>query len=209
MIKIVACLSLLFSPVIASAQTRVSASTNYAMTSYGVDNFEVNLGWYIFSVEVEHEFKKDKLWLISGFAAGFRKEGEDIYNGTYLTAGLFRTFDAEQVSVILSGGVIYGLIGLQFDRTRLMYDDGQVVGYQHVSMQRNIAVPGMEDKKAGVLQSVIEIKARKYLKRLFVEGRGGIRLAKFSIVNTNYRNSTYKESIVPMPSVGIGIGYTF
>lgn len=209
MVKIIVFLIFLLSPIAVSAQTRISASADYSRTSFGIDDFEANFRWYAFSAETEHEFKKNKLWFISGFAAGVRKEGKNIYNGTYLTTSLFHTFDMEQASVIVSGGILYGLIGLQFDRTRLKYDNSQVVGYHNVSMQRNVTIPGMEAKKAGVLQPVIEIKARKYLNKFFVEGRSGIRLSKFSAVNSNYHDSIYKESIVPIPSVGISIGFLF
>lgn len=209
MTRIIAFLAVFLTPIIASAQTRVSVGTDFSKTSYGINDFEVNFRWNGYSAEVEHEFKKDKLWLISGFSIGATKEGETIFNGTYLTAKLFHTFNTKNVSIIASGGILYGLVGIQFDRSRLRYENNEVVGYQSISMQRNISIPGREAEKAGVLQPVFEVKARKYLNRFFIEARSGVRLAEFSAVDSNYHDSTYRASIVPMPSVGVGIGFTF
>ena len=77
-------------------------------------------------------------------------------------------------------------------------------------MKRTIGVPYTLVDKAGVLQPVMDITARKHiLKRLFIQGQGKIRLAKFSKVTSDFTNSTYNESMVPIPSISIGAGFTF
>lgn len=196
-------------PVIVQAQTRISASVDQAYAFVSVGDFNPHFRWYAFSLEAEHEFKKDKLG-ISGFALGVRKEGKDIYDGTYITGRLFHAFDTQRFSLIVSGGFVYGLAGTQFDRTKLIYKDGQVAGYKNISMIRNIHVPtGAKIDKTGILQPVIDARIRKYMGRFFIEGRSGIRLARFSLTESDFKNGKYREQLTPMPSFSIGVGFSF
>jgi len=193
----------------ASAQIRLTANADVSQVWVGTDDFQPELRWYNFKLEVEHEFEKEKLWFLSGFAGGVNKEGKSLYNGTYVTGRLFRTFETEPVSVIFSGGVIYGLIGWQFDRTQLEFQGNDVIGYDNVSMKRNMPIPYMEAEKAGVLQPVFDVRLRKYLDWFFVETKAGVRFARFSTVSSDYKNSRYNESLVALPSLGIGLGVSF
>lgn len=196
----------LISPTFASAQTRASANIDYSQFSVDAGNYSPEFSFDFVSLKIENQFKNP--W-IPGFAFGFRKESKDIFSGTYFTLEFFHAFDTKHVSIIASGGAIYGLPGMQFDRTDFSYENNQVVNYRNVSMMRNAATPGMEVERAGVLQPIFEVKARKYMGHLFFESHGGVRLANFNRVSSDFNNSSYSRKLVPMPSVGIGIGYSF
>lgn len=196
-------------PDISSAEIRFLGNANISRFEVGTCDFKPSFEWYTFNGEIEYEFKKNKLWLISGFAGGVGKEGESIYNGSYLSARVFRSFETGPVSVILSGGALYGLAGIQFDRTKLVYKNNEAVGYHNVSMKRNIAVPYLEADKAAILQPVFDARLRKYLGWFFVETKAGLRLARFSIVSSDFYNSDYKERLILMPSLGVGLGLSF
>lgn len=209
MVKIIFLALILFLPGMTEAQTRVSINADYAaLPAYWGYYHPQKARWSFVSLDAEHEFKKDKFW-ISGFRLGLRKEGKDIYNGTYITAGLFHELDVRDISLIISGGLIYGLPGIQFDRTRLVYANGDVVGYENISMKRNIKVLGTYIDEAGVIQPVMDLKARRYINNFFVEYRGSIRFAKFSETSSDFNNFSYRESITPMPSFGVGLGFSF
>ena len=204
--KLIIAFLFLMPATFASAQTRASASVDYSQFSVDAGNYSPKFSFDLVSVKIENQFKNP--W-IPGFAFGVRKESKDIFSGTYFTLELFHAFDRKHFSIIASGGAIYGLPGLQFDRSDFSYENNGVVAYRNVSMTRNAATPGMEVERAGILQPIFEVKARKYLGHLFFEGHGGVRLANFNTVSSDFKNSTYSRKLVPMPSVGIGIGYSF
>ncbi len=206
MIKYLIALVLIILPVSTSAQTRIGLGADASEIRVGIEDYNYKFDWYFASAGIEHQFRR--AWL-PGIAGGFLKEGKSKHNGTYITASLFHAFDTKHISIIVSGGTIYGTPGIQFDRTRLIYADGEVVGYKNVSMKRSTTVPGTGLSRTAILQPVVALKVRKYFWHFFIEGHGGIRLARFNTVSSDFSSYTYKEKVVPIPSLGIGTGFSF
>jgi hypothetical protein len=205
--KYLIALAILFLPVIASGQTRLNLGADHAGFSVNIEDYYQGFRWYFISAEIEQQFKNK--W-IPGFAVGMLKEGrKSEYNGTYFTVKTFYALDFDHFSVIPYGGLLYGLPGIQFDRTNLLYKDGEVVGYLNVSMIRHINVSPTNIDTAGVLQPISGLTLRKYLGSFFVDGHANLRFARFSKVTSDFSDASYDEELVLMPSLGLGIGYTF
>ena len=184
------------------AQTRVSAKVD--ATDSSVADQELN--WRGIEFEAEHGFKRNKL-LLSGFAAGIRKESERWDEGVYLS---FRTFRREELSgfqIIPSITVLWGSPGLTLNRaTQERY--GEFVPYKRIFPLRNAEVPGFDIENAGLIYPELSVAVRKtFFKNLVsIEPVLGVRVIKFGIAEYDGVNSGYRKDTAFLPSLGLRVG---
>ncbi len=197
-------IAFVFVPCISHAQVRINIKFDISRSS--VADSGKSFTWNAKEVEFEKEFRKNRLVVFSGFAIGVRKEGPNIIEGDYLYLRTYRKFVLGKSKWELdpSFGLIYGLPGLRFESTE--FKNG---AYTHVNLVRNIEIPYYHVGKAAVLYPELSVALRRKFKRLNFEPVVGVRIMRYGILKSDYRNGEYKEKITLSPSAGLRIGFRF
>jgi len=173
---------------------------------------EADLSWRAMEVEIENTFAKDKLRFLSGFAVGFRMEGqESAYNGNYFVFRFFhkKPLNWQKTELRTSVAFVYGTPGTLYQKSWPDSDGTNLRSYTNLYLVRNISIPGGEVKDMGVLYPEISVSLRKTLWKLHAEPVIGIRFMKFGKTYSNFVSVKNEENLVFVPTVGIKIGYSF
>lgn len=198
-------------PSIVSADPRLNfkLDTSRAVLPAFGHNFKLN--WQGVEGEFEYDFKKDKLFgVISGFAFGVRKENKTIYEGTYLTARLLKSWKVNKSDVNFSVGAVYGLPGTKFNKTVQDIRDNEMLGYISIHPVRTRDVYKSGVGKIGILYSEPSVSFRQPLFwNISAEPVASLRLMRFGVIKTGSFGEDYQEKIVAVPSFGIRLTYKF
>lgn len=164
------------------------------------------------SVDVETYFNNNHIGL-SGWFVGYRKDDIRFSDfGHVLNAGVFRTVRTPVADLKIGGGAEWGIISLNYSKTRFSYDDGgMLVSYEHLFPHRNTDIPALGPSHDSSLYPFLEAGLLKRWEWFLVEVgvRGSIQKFGFDRYRLNGDNvefvSSDKTRIVPAVFVKLGV----
>lgn len=216
-------------PHSAYSDGRISGRVDFSRTTVEGPYNHVALGWQGFEVEIDNEFKSNKV-VLSGFSVGVRRElffgfsgfgttrGVHRWDeGTYLMFRMYRNFDvaAKTWSIGPSFALLYGIPGTVLDRTTGATRGAAEHEYTHIFPVRNADVPTLLADYADLVRdsALFYPEASLSIKRRFAGGGivfewlAGARVIRFGIVDSNSQGDLFSVKRLFIPSVGLRAGF--
>src|SRR5262245_45663740 len=220
---------LLLIPRYAYSDGRINGRMDFSHTSVEGAYNDVGLGWQGLEVELENEFKTNKV-VLSGFSFGLRRElfhgftgfgtvsGVHRWDeGTYLMFRVYRLFavGGNSWSIGPSFAIFYGIPGTTLDRTS---GEGRGDGghdYTHIFPIRNTDVPQVLAETADLVrdsalfypEASVSLRRRIAGGGIVLEWLAGVRVMRFGIVDSNSQGDLFSEKRMLIPSVGLRVGF--
>jgi hypothetical protein len=208
---------------------RISGRIDFNRTTVEGAFNDVGLGWQGFEVELDNEFKTNKV-VLSGFSVGVRREliygfsglgttkGVHRWDeGTYLLLRLYRSFamDSNRWSIGPSFAILYGIPGTTLDRTRGETRAESGYDYTHVFPVRNTDVPKVLAEAADLVadsalfypEASVSLKRRLAKGGIVLEWLAGVRVMRFGIVDSNSQGDFYSQKRMIIPTIGLRAGF--
>lgn len=198
-----------FLPVYAQ---QVNVRFDTAITAVESFGHKADYRWNGIEIEVGHEFKKDKLWTVSGFTLGYRKEGDMGYGGNFVFGRAYHKFQARHFDLIVSGSAVYGLPSTYLNRSWQEHDSFNQLSYVRFYPVRGRDVSIDPIDGTGVIYPEFTAGIRKKIfKNLALEPFLGVRFLRFGTEQSSFENEVYKErEILKMvPVLGFRMGIVF
>jgi len=215
-------------PKHAYSDGRISGRIDFNHTTVEGAFNNVGLGWQGFEVELDNEFKTNKV-VLSGFSIGVRREliygfsglgttkGVHRWDeGTYLLLRLYRTFEMDGGwSIGPSFAILYGVPGTTLDRTRGEPRGESGFDYTHIFPVRNTDVPKVLAEAADLVtdsalfypEASVSLRRRLARGGIMVEWLAGVRVMRFGIVDSNNQGDFYNQKRVFIPTIGMRAGF--
>src|SRR6476620_3238060 len=213
----------------AYADGRITGRVDFNRTTVEGAIKEVGLDWQGFDIELDNEFKANKI-ILSGFSIGIRRElfygfsglgmTKGIHRwdeGTYLMFRLYRAFaiDGNQWSIGPSFAILYGIPGTTLDRTVGATGGESGLDYAHIFPVRNTTVPNTLAQAADLVSdsAMVYPEVSVSLRRRFaggafmIEWLAGVRVMRFGIVESNGEGDFFNQERMIIPSVGLRAGF--
>jgi hypothetical protein len=213
----------------AYSEGRITGRVDFNRTTVDGAFKDVGLDWQGFDIELDNEFKTDKV-VLSGFAVGVRRElfygfsglgmTKDIHRwdeGTYLTVRLYRAFaiDGNRWSIGPSFAILYGIPGTTLDRTVGETRSESGLDYAHIFPVRNTEVPNtlaaaadlVSDSAMFYPEASVSLRRRFAGGALMIEWLAGVRVMRFGIVESNGEGDSFNQKRMFIPTVGLRAGF--
>jgi hypothetical protein len=213
----------------AYSEGRITGRVDFNRTTVEGGIKDVGLDWQGFDIELDNEFKTNKI-VLSGFAIGVRRElfygfsglgmTKGIHRwdeGTYLMFRLYRAFaiDGNRWSMGPSFAILYGIPGTTLDRTVGETRSESGLDYAHIFPVRNTTVPNTLARAADLVSdsAMVYPEASVSLRRRFaggafmIEWLAGVRVMRFGIVESNGDGDFFNQKRMLIPSVGLRAGF--
>ena len=222
-------LMVLMLPRYAYSEGRITGRVDFNRTIVEGAVKDVGLDWQGFDIELDNEFKTNKV-VLSGFSIGIRRElfygfsglgmTKGIHRwdeGTYLMFRLYRAFAivGNQWSIGPSFAILYVIPGTTLDRTVGETRGESGLDYAHIFPVRNTTVPNTLAEVADLVSdsAMVYPEASVSLRRRFaggafmIEWLAGIRVMRFGIVESNSDGDFFNQKRMLIPSVGMRAGF--
>lgn len=208
---------------------RINVRVDFNRTTIDGAYNDVGLGWQGFEVELDNEFKTNKV-VLSGFSFGIRRELFDGFSGsgttsgvhrwdegTYLMFRMYRNFDlsGRKWSIGPSFAILYGIPGTTLDRTIGQTRGDGAYDYTHIFPIRNTDLPKPLVAKADLVtdsalfypEASFSIRRRLAGGGIVFEWLAGVRVIRFGIVDSNSQGDLFSEKRLLIPSIGMRVGF--
>ncbi|HEY7169343.1 MAG TPA: hypothetical protein VH417_00780 [Vicinamibacterales bacterium] len=208
---------------------RINGRMDFSRTSVEGAYNDVGLGWQGLEVELENEFKTNKV-VLSGFSFGIRRElfrgfsgfgtARDVHRwdeGTYFMFRMYRHFavGGNSWSIGPSFAIFYGIPGTTLDRTIGATHGDAGYDYTHIFPIRNTELPKLVAETADVVndsalfypEAAVSLRRRIAGGGIVLEWVAGVRVIRFGIVDSNSQGDLFSEKRLFIPSIGLRVGF--